>query len=36
MPTTFPTAKGMMEEIQIWHPTTKRIYADWTKPNAGG
>jgi hypothetical protein len=24
----------MMEDV--WHSTTKRIYADWTKPNAGG
>jgi hypothetical protein len=32
-----PTAiKGMMEEIaKFGTPTTKRIYADWTKPNAG-
>jgi hypothetical protein len=26
----------MMEEIKNGTPTTKRIYADWTKPNAGG
>lgn len=29
--------KGMLEEIaKFGLPTTKRIYADWTRPNAGG
>jgi uncharacterized LabA/DUF88 family protein len=33
----YSNIKGMMEEIAKYGtPTTKRIYADWTKPNAGG
>ncbi|MFV7234196.1 MULTISPECIES: NYN domain-containing protein [Flavobacterium] len=33
----YSNVKGMMEEIaKFGTPTTKRIYADWTKPNAGG
>ena len=33
----YSNAKGMMEEIaKFGTPTTKRIYADWTKPNANG
>jgi len=33
----YSNVKGMMEEITKYGtPTTKRIYADWTKPNAGG
>jgi hypothetical protein len=28
--------KGMMEEITKWNTNYKRIYADWTKPNANG
>jgi uncharacterized LabA/DUF88 family protein len=33
----FLIVKGMMEEIAKYGtPTTKRIYADWTKPNAAG
>jgi hypothetical protein len=33
----YSNVKGMMEEIaKFGIPTTKRIYADWTKPNAGG
>ena len=33
----YSNAKGMMEEIAKYGtPTTKRIYADWTKPNANG
>ncbi len=29
--------KNWKEEITKFRtPTTKRIYADWTKPNAGG
>lgn len=33
----YSNVKGMMEEIAKYGtPTTKRIYADWTKPNAGG
>jgi uncharacterized protein (TIGR00288 family) len=33
----YSNVKGMMEEIaNIGTPTTKRIYADWTKPNANG
>jgi uncharacterized LabA/DUF88 family protein len=34
---TMGDVKGMMEEIAKYGtPTTKRIYADWTKPNANG
>lgn len=33
----YSNVKGMMEEIaKFGIPTTKRIYADWTRPNAGG
>ncbi|HEY0047224.1 MAG TPA: NYN domain-containing protein [Flavobacterium sp.] len=33
----YSNVKGMMEEIAKYGtPTTKRIYADWTRPNAGG
>jgi len=33
----YSNIKGMMEEIAKYGtPTTKRIYADWTKPNANG
>jgi len=33
----YSNVKGMIEEITKYGtPTTKRIYADWTKPNAGG
>ena len=33
----YSNVKGMMEEIaKFGSPTTKRIYADWTKPNANG
>ncbi len=33
----YSNVKGMMEEIaKDGTPTTKRIYADWTKPNANG
>ncbi len=33
----FSNVKGMMEEIAKYGtPTTKRIYADWTRPNANG
>ena len=33
----YSNVKGMMEEITKYGtPTTKRIYADWTRPNAGG
>ena len=33
----YSNVKGMMEEIAKYGtPTTKRIYADWTKPNASG
>ncbi len=33
----YSNVKGMMEEIAKYGtPTTKRIYADWTKPNATG
>lgn len=33
----YSNVKGMMEEIaKFGTPTTKRIYADWTKPNASG
>ena len=33
----YSNVKGMMEEIaKFGTPTTKRIYADWTKPNAAG
>lgn len=33
----YSNVKGMMEEIAKYGtPTTKRIYADWTKPNAVG
>lgn len=33
----YSNVKGMMEEVaKFGTPTTKRIYADWTKPNAGG
>lgn len=33
----YSNVKGMMEEIaKFGTPTTKRIYADWTRPNAGG
>lgn len=33
----YSNVKGMMEEIaKLGTPTTKRIYADWTKPNANG
>ncbi|WP_396185567.1 NYN domain-containing protein [Flavobacterium sp.] len=33
----YSNVKGMMEEIAKYGtPTTKRIYADWTKPNANG
>lgn len=33
----YSNVKGMMEEIaKFGTPTTKRIYADWTKPNANG
>ena len=33
----YSNVKGMMEEIAIYGtPTTKRIYADWTRPNANG
>ena len=33
----YSNVKGMMQEIaKFGTPTTKRIYADWTKPNANG
>lgn len=33
----YSNVKGMMEEIAKYGtPTTKRIYADWTRPNANG
>lgn len=33
----YANVKGMMEEIAKYGtPTTKRIYADWTRPNATG
>ena len=33
----YSNIKGMMEEIAKYGtPTTKRIYADWTRPNANG
>lgn len=33
----YSNVKGMMEEIaKLGTPTTKRIYADWTRPNANG
>src|SRR5687767_2466807 len=33
----YSNVKGMMEEIAKYGtPTTKRIYADWTRPNAIG
>ena len=33
----YANIKGMMEEIAKYGtPTTKRIYADWTRPNASG
>lgn len=33
----YRNVKGMMEEIAKYGtPTTKRIYADWTRPNASG
>lgn len=33
----YANVKGMMEEIAKYGtPTTKRIYADWTRPNANG
>jgi hypothetical protein len=33
----YSNVRGMMEEIaKFGTPTTKRIYADWTKPNANG
>ncbi|TAF68937.1 MAG: NYN domain-containing protein [Flavobacterium sp.] len=33
----YSNIKGMMEEITKYGtPTTKRIYADWTKPNSNG
>lgn len=33
----YSNVKGMMEEIAKYGtPTTKRIYADWTRPNSGG
>ncbi len=33
----YSNVKGMMEEIAKYGtPTTKRIYGDWTKPNANG
>jgi uncharacterized LabA/DUF88 family protein len=33
----YSNVKGMMQEIaKFGTPTTKRIYADWTKPNATG
>lgn len=33
----YSNVKGMMEEITKYGtPTTKRIYADWTKPNSNG
>lgn len=33
----YRNVKGMMEEIAKYGtPTTKRIYGDWTKPNAAG
>lgn len=33
----YANIKGMMEEIAKYGtPTTKRIYADWTRPNANG
>lgn len=33
----YSNVKGMMEEVaKFGTPTTKRIYADWTKPNASG
>ena len=33
----YSNIKGMMEEIAKYGtPTTKRIYADWTRPNATG
>lgn len=33
----YSNVKGMMEEIaKFGTPTTKRIYADWTRTNAGG
>jgi uncharacterized LabA/DUF88 family protein len=33
----YSNVKGMMEEVTKYGtPTTKRIYADWTRPNANG
>lgn len=33
----YSNVRGMMEEIaKFGTPTTKRIYADWTRPNASG
>ncbi|MFY0483553.1 NYN domain-containing protein [Flavobacterium sp. PLA-1-15] len=33
----YSNVKGMMEEVaKFGTPTTKRIYADWTKPNSNG
>lgn len=33
----YSNVRGMMEEIaKFGTPTTKRIYADWTKPNSNG
>lgn len=33
----YSNVKGMMQEItKFGTPTTKRIYADWTKPNSNG
>jgi uncharacterized LabA/DUF88 family protein len=33
----YSNVKGMIEEIaKLGTPTTKRIYADWTKPNSNG
>lgn len=33
----YSNVRGMMEEIaKFGTPTTKRIYADWTRPNANG
>lgn len=33
----YSNVKGMMEEVaKFGTPTTKRIYADWTKPSASG
>lgn len=33
----YANVRGMLEEVAKYGtPTTKRIYADWTRPNAGG